>query len=202
MNEFIQSITSLDPIWVYVAIFFVAYIENLFPPAPSDILVVFGGAIAAMGKGHFVFAFIAGATGGTLGFMTMFTIGKWFGNRILEQGKIKFIKLDDLHKFEKWFTKWGFWLIAINRFLTGTRAVVSFFAGVAELDFTKTTLLSLFCSMLWYAILVFAGYTLGHNWQKVSDYLKSYSIIVTIIFILVIIGLLIRYYKKRRTNKL
>ena len=202
MNEFIQSITSLDPIWVYAAIFFVAYIENLFPPAPSDVLVVFGGAIAAMGKGHFVFAFIAGTIGGTLGFMTMFGIGKWFGNRILEQGKIKFIKLDDLHKFEKWFTKWGFWLIVMNRFLTGTRAVVSFFAGVSELDFTRTTLLSFVSSMVWYAILVFAGYTLGHNWLKVSDYLKSYSIIVTIFFILVIIGLLIRYYKKRRTNKL
>lgn len=201
MDEFIQSIAALDPMWIYATIFFVAFIENLFPPAPSDILVVFGGALAAMGKGHFIIAFIAGTAGGTLGFITMFGIGKWFGRKILEAGKIKFIRLDDLHRFEHWFAKWGFWLIAINRFLSGTRAIVSFFAGVSELDFKKTAILSFISSMLWYALLVYAGYSLGNHWDQVSDYLKSYSLVVTVLFISAVLIMLARYiYKKRRAS--
>ncbi|MBI4811186.1 MAG: DedA family protein [Ignavibacteriales bacterium] len=131
----------------------------------------------------------------------MFWIGKWFGRKILEAGKIKFIRLDDLHRLEHWFAKWGFWLIAINRFLSGTRAVVSFFAGVSELDFKKTAILSFISSMLWYALLVYAGYSLGNHWNQVGDYLKSYSLVVTVLFIIAVLLMLARYiYKKRRAS--
>ncbi|MBA4311320.1 MAG: hypothetical protein C0417_01700 [Chlorobiaceae bacterium] len=203
MEELIQIITKLDPAWIYFTIFIVAFIENIFPPAPSDILVVFGGALAGMEKGNFVFAFLAGALGGTLGFMVMYSIGKWFGHTILEKGKIKFIKLDGLHKFERWFQKWGFWLIIGNRFLSGTRAVVSFFAGVSELDFKRTTLLSLISSVLWYAILVYAGYSLGQHWEQVGNLLKTYTIGVTIAIILIGTLSAIHYFylRKRKNSK-
>jgi membrane protein DedA with SNARE-associated domain len=203
LEELIQTITKLDPAWIYFTIFVVAFIENIFPPAPSDILVVFGGALAGMEQGNFVFAFLAGAFGGTLGFMVMYTLGKWFGHSILEKGKIKFVKLDDLHKFERWFQKWGFWLIVGNRFLSGTRAVVSFFAGVSELDFKRTTVLSLISSILWYAILVYAGYSLGQHWEQVGSLLKTYSIAVTITIVLFGTLSTIRYFylRKRRNPK-
>lgn len=202
MNDLIQFLFTLDPYWIYTIIFLVAFIENIFPPAPSDVLVVFGGALAAMGKGHFLIAFLAGAVGGTLGFMVMYGIGKWFGRKILETGKLKFIKLDELHKFEHWFAAYGYWLIIANRFLTGTRAVVSFFAGISELDFTKTSILSFFSSMVWYIILVYAGYSLGKNWEKVGYYLKTYSIIIAILIIAIILIVLVRYLYKRHYRRI
>ncbi len=201
MNELIQFLSTLDPWWIYTIIFLVAFIENIFPPAPSDVLVVFGGALAAMGKGHFFIALLAGATGGTLGFMVMYGIGKWFGHKILETGKIKFIKLDELHKFERWFASYGYWLIIANRFLTGTRAVVSFFAGMSELDFTKTSVLSFLSSMVWYTILVYAGYSLGKNWERVGYYLKTYSIVISILVIGIVLILVVRYLYKRHQLK-
>lgn len=201
MNDFIHSLATLDPFWIYATIFVVAFIENLFPPAPSDVLVVFGGALAGMEKGHFLAAFFAGTLGGTLGFMVMFGIGKWFGRKILETGKIKFIKLETLHKFEKWFAKYGFWLIVGNRFLSGTRAIVSFFAGISELDFNKTTLLSFISSMMWYGILVYAGYSLGMHWEKIGYYLKSYSIAITVIGILLLTGAAARYLYQKMNKK-
>jgi membrane protein DedA with SNARE-associated domain len=105
VSEFFQSLTSLDPAWIYAVIFLMAYIENIFPPSPSDAVVVFGGALAAMEKGHFILALLAGTVGSTLGFMTMYGIGRWFGKRVIETGKIKFIKLDTLHRMEHWFQK-------------------------------------------------------------------------------------------------
>ena len=164
-------------------------------------LVVFGGALAGMEKGHFLAAFIAGTLGGTMGFMVMYGIGKWFGRRILETGRIKFIKLGTLHKFEKWFVHYGFWLIVGNRFLSGTRAIVSFFAGVSELDFKKTTMLSFISSMMWYGILVYAGYSLGTHWEKIGDYLKSYSIAITVLVILLVLGAALRYFYHKMKKK-
>lgn len=198
MNELFQTLLNLDPAWVYLAIFFVALIENLFPPAPSDVLVVFGGALAAMEKGNLLFAYFAGTIGSTCGFIVMFLIGKWFGERILEQGKIKFIKKEGLHKFEHWFQKYGFGLIVANRFLTGTRAIVSFFAGISELDFRITTILSFVSSSLWYGILIYAGYSLGQHWERIGLYLKTYSIAITILVTIFAVAILLRYMFKKK----
>jgi membrane protein DedA with SNARE-associated domain len=198
LNELFQTLLNLDPAWVYLAIFFVALIENLFPPAPSDVLVVFGGALAAMEKGNLLFAYFAGTIGSTCGFIVMFLIGKWFGERILEQGKIKFIKKEGLHKFEHWFQKYGFGLIVANRFLTGTRAIVSFFAGISELDFRITTILSFVSSSLWYGILIYAGYSLGQHWERIGLYLKTYSIAITILVTIFAVAILLRYMFKKK----
>ncbi len=193
LSDFLQSVSQLDPVWIYAVIFFVSFIENIFPPAPSDTLVVFGGALSAMGHGSFAATLIAGVAGSTVGFMTMYSIGRWFGKRILETGRLKFIPLDSIHKAEAWFSKYGDFMIIANRFLSGTRAVISFFAGVSQLNFTKTTILSFLSSLAWYTVLVYAGYALGHNWQNVFDYMSTYSAIVTGIIIILAVAFLIRY---------
>ena len=198
MNEFIQWLSQLDPLWVYAVIFSISFLENIFPPSPSDSIVVFGGALAAIGHGNFFFALFAGVAGGTFGFMTMYGIGKWFGRRIIETGKIKFLPLEDVHKVEQWFTKYGDWIIIANRFLSGTRAVISFFAGISQLNLIKTTILSFLSSLAWYTLLVYAGYSLGHNWIKIHGYLATYGKIITGILIVLFLIALIRFFIARR----
>lgn len=181
MEEFIQRIAQLDPFWIYLSIFAIAYIENLFPPAPSDTLIVFGGALSAMGQANAFITLLSCTTGSVFGFMTMYVIGRWIGRSIIEQGKLAFIPVERVHTVERWFVKYGFWLIIANRFLSGTRAVVSFFAGLSELDLFKTTLLSAVSSLAWYGILVYAGYSLGDNWELIGGYVSTYSKIITVI---------------------
>src|SRR6202008_4984466 len=106
-------------------------------------------ALGAMEKGNFMLALLAGAAGSTVGFMIMYIFGRWFGKKILDAGKMPFINLDTLHKLERWFVKYGYWLIVGNRFLSGTRAVVSFFAGISGLNLLKTTILSFISSVCW-----------------------------------------------------
>lgn len=201
MSSLFQSLTTLDPHWIYAVIFLVAFIENIFPPSPSDAIVVFGGALAGMEKGNFLAALASAAIGSTVGFMTMFLIGKWFGRKILETGKIKFIRPDVLHRSEAWFARYGYWLIVANRFLAGTRAVVPFFAGISVLDFTRTSVLSLVSSTLWYGILIYAGYSLGEHWEKVGFFLKTYSEAMTVLVVVVAVIIFVRYKQGRRSAK-
>lgn len=197
MEEFIQSLSEFDPLWVYIIIFCIAYIENILPPFPSDVVVVFGGSLVAIGKGSFLLALTSATAGSTLGFLTMFFIGKWFGRAILEQGKIPFISLDAFHKAERWFARYGYGLVVANRFLAGTRAVVSFFAGVSKLDTVKTTTLSFVSALVWNSILVYAGTSLGKNWQVVGLYLSTYSQVVTATVIVVVLFFILRYFYLR-----
>ena len=201
MQEFIISLAKLDPFWLYCSILFVAYIENLFPPSPSDAMIIFGGALAAMGTANEYLVLLSCAIGSTLGFMTMYSFGRWFGREKVEAGKIKFISLDTVHRLEAWFARYGYWVIIVNRFLAGTRAVVSLFAGMAELDLFTTTILSFVSSLAWYGLLVYAGYSLGDHWQSVGLYLLTYSKIATGVVWTILIAIFIRSYIKLNRSK-
>jgi membrane protein DedA with SNARE-associated domain len=130
----------------------------------------------------------------------MYMIGKWFGRHILEQRKLRFIPLDAVRKVEEWFRKYGYWVVVGNRFLTGTRAVVSFFVGMSELNPAKTVALSFLSALVWNTLLVSAGYGLGNNWERIGFYISAYSQVVTGIVIVAVIALAIRAFMKPKRN--
>lgn len=201
MEEFILSLQALDPLTICFVVFGMALVENLFPPSPSDIVVVFAGSLVGLGTVGFVAVLGSATAGGTAGFAAMYLIGRWFGRRILDRGKLRFLPKEGIEKVERWFVRYGYWLIVANRFLAGTRAVVSFFAGMSGLDLRRTTLLSLVSSLAWNAILVSAGYALGRNWSRIGFYLTTYSQIVTGLIAIVALILLVRYARQRNNGR-
>jgi membrane protein DedA with SNARE-associated domain len=201
LEDFILGLQSLDPVVIYLVVFSIAYIENIFPPSPSDLVVVFAGSLVGIHHIGPFWTLVAATAGSTLGFVTMYKIGDLFGDRILERGRIPFIPLPAVRKAEAWFTRYGYWLIIANRFLAGTRAVVSFFAGMSDLDIMKTTVLSFVSALVWNTILVSAGYFLGRNWQRIGFYLSTYGQIVTGIVVLVVLVLIAKYLYQQNTAK-
>jgi len=200
LEDLVLWLQSLDPLLIYIAVFFIAFIENVFPPSPSDLVVVFAGSLIGIGRVGFVETLLITTLGSTAGFVVMYKIGDWFGARIIEGGKIKFLPLEGVHKVESWFARYGYGIIIANRFLAGTRAVVSFFAGMSKLNLTKTTLLSFLSALAWNAILLTGGFFLGENWQDIDFYLSTYSKVVTGIVVIAIIVFVIRYVSMKNNK--
>lgn len=164
-------------------------------------MIVAGGYLVGVGNIDFTTTVLIATIGSTSGFMTMYKIGDWFGLRIIETGKLKFLPLESVHKVESWFRKYGYWLIIGNRFLSGTRAIVGFFAGMAEVKFVPTTILCFISALIWNGILIYAGTLLGENWESIGFYLKTYSQIVTgLIVIGLIAGFFVWHRKKGKKN--
>lgn len=197
MQEAFQYLSSIDPLYVYALVMGLALVENLFPPSPSDVMIVAAGTLVGMGHVSFIPSLLSATAGSTLGFMIMYKIGDWFGDHILEQGKIKFLPIEQVHRVERWFQQYGYMIIVINRFLTGTRAVVSFFAGMSELKLLPTTGLCFISALVWNAILILSGYYLGQNWDRISFFISTYSQIVTTIVVLVVLVWAARFVYKR-----
>lgn len=190
----------MNPVWVYCIVALIAYLENLFPPFPSDVAIVASASLIGFGTIDFLPLLVMTTVGSTLGFVTMYRIGDWFGDKILEVGKIPFIPIENVHKVETWFRKYGYWVIIANRFLAGTRAVVSFFAGMSELNLWKTTVLSFGSALLWNSVLILAGKTLGENWSSIAFYLETYSKAVTLIVLLAALIVIARYFYKNQQS--
>jgi membrane protein DedA with SNARE-associated domain len=197
----LTQFSDLTPFWIYLTIFFFSYIENLFPPSPSDLVVVIGGSLAGTGTISFIPLFFSATLGSLAGFLTAFLIGWQFDKKLVHSGKLKFITVQSIEKVETAFRKFGYYLIVVNRFLPGTRAVISFFAGMSRLNVNKTTLLSLISAGLWNAILIYLGIAFGKNVDLVDGYLKNYSNIVLIITGVVILFFVLKYFiTKRKTQ--
>lgn len=197
METLVAYLEQIGPLWVYFAIFMIAFIENIFPPSPSDVLIVAGGYLVGIGHIDFITTLLIATAGSTTGFMSMYKIGDWFGLKIIETGKIKFLPLDSIHRVEAWFRRYGYWLIIVNRFLTGTRAIVGFFAGMSEVKFWPTSILCFVSALLWNGILIYAGTILGENWDSIGLYLTAYSQIVIVILVTgILISIILWYHRK------
>ena len=201
LQEIISYISTLDPALIYVALFFFAFIENIVPPSPSDFVVLFGATLIANSTLGFIPILILTSVGSSLGFIVMYLIGEFLGEKLLRSGKFKFIKQESLDKADHFFHKYGYNIILVNRFLPGTRAVVSFFSGVHKLKPMRTFIYAGVSSFVWNAILIFLGIQLGNNLELVDKYLSDYSQIILAITAVVIIIVLIRFWMKKKKSK-
>ena len=198
MESIIRELLQTNPLWIYVFACLVADVENIFPPFPSDVAIVAVGSLVGAGSVNYFAALVCSSIGSTLGFITMYTVGGWFGRRIVERGKIRFLPLDQVHKVESWFHKYGYWIVVGNRFFSGTRAVVSFFSGMSSLSLTICAVLSFLSALVWNGILLFGGKMMGENWRTILIFLEAYGKAATSLVILLVLLFLARYIYRRQ----
>jgi membrane protein DedA with SNARE-associated domain len=198
IEELLARISGLTPILIYILLFTFAYVENLFPPSPSDMVIVIGGSLIGTGYLSFVPALVFSTGGSTAGFLTAFAIGWQLDKKLLHSGKLKFITVEAVERVENAFRKFGYYLIVANRFLPGTRAVISFFGGMSRLNVHKTLILSALSSLLWNIVLLYLGIMFGKNVGVVDKYLKTYSNIVVAVSVAVVVFFVVRYFINKK----
>jgi len=199
-EDILTRIATFPPFWIYITLFFFAFVENIFPPSPSDVLLVVGGTLIGTGAVSFILALAFSTLGSITGFMLMFYIGSTVDKKLIHSGRFKHIPVSSIDKVEKWFRKYGYFIIVANRFMPGTRAVISFFAGISNLEPKKTTLLCFVSALAWNVIMLYLGFIFGNNVSKVDEYLTTYTNIVIAVTIIVVLFFILRlFFRKRKT---
>lgn len=199
MLEQIIDVLSGLPSWgVVVAAFAITYLENVLPPSPSDVLLVFIGTLVGVGSAGFGLTLLGATTGSVAGFYTMFVIGRIFGDRIMQSRIAKLFPLDALVRAEQWFQRWGYYVIVVNRFMSGTRSVISLFAGMSHLEPMRTTVLCAVSALVWNSLLLYAGTALGRNWRVVESYFHTYGVAITTVLCLLVAGIILRIVLRKR----
>ncbi|MBU3678425.1 MAG: DedA family protein [Candidatus Kapabacteria bacterium] len=180
MIESLITLLQSFPTWALVVTAFgVAYVENLFPPSPSDVLMVFIGSLVGMGLGDFSTFLISSTLGSIGGFCTAYLLGRRYGEAIADSPLVPFITREMLVRVEKLFDRYHGLIIIANRFLAGTRAVVAFAAGVVRLPLPRTLAYSAVSALAWNAVLLWIGTTVGQRWRDVEGYLTAYGWVIT-----------------------
>ncbi|MDR3668371.1 MAG: DedA family protein [Ignavibacteriaceae bacterium] len=202
IEHILNYIAQLTPFWLLVVLTFFSYFENIFPPSPSDLVVVVGGSLIGKGVISFLPTLTLTTLGSIAGFMTIYYIGSTLDKKVVKAHKLKFIPTDGIEKVESWFAKYGYWLILANRFMPGTRSVISLFTGLSELKVKRTTVLCTLSALGWNAIILYMGMIFGSNVKKVDHLLETYSDIVLAITAIAVVLFFVRFFiqKKKKQN--
>lgn len=200
-EQILNSVSSLSPLIIYLLIFIMPFVENIFPPSPSDAIVIVCASLIPLGTIHFVPALILSTLGSEIGFMVLYYLGTQVDKKVIHAGKFKFLSKNGLIKAEEWYNKYGNSILIINRFLPGIRPVLAFFAGLSEVSLQKTIIFSLISAVLWNSLTLYLGIVFGNNIERIDRFLFQYSRITIIILIVGAIIFLIRYLYQKKKNK-
>lgn len=189
----------------YVGIALLMFLENLFPPIPSELIMPLAGFTIAQGKMDFSLAIAAGVIGTMFGAIPWYYAGLVLGERRLSNladryGKWMGISGNDIEKSTVWFAKYGNKAVFLGRLVPGIRTLISIPAGLSKMPLLPFAIYSTVGTTLWVSLLTYAGYALGKNYALIDDYLGPVSKIVLGILIISLIGFVIfRNSKKAKS---
>ena len=181
LSEITQQITSLIGDHGLYAVFVLMAIDAVLPAA-SELVMVYGGALAAgaFAGRRLLFgepiesglkAYLAIALAGTLGYLVGalggWAIGLYGGRPYLERhGRWLHLSHERLARAERWFDRWGDWAVFLGRITPVARSFVSIPAGVFRTPLGRYTRRTLVGSAIWAFALAGIGWALGANWEK------------------------------------
>lgn len=175
LYDIVAWMEGLPPLLIYGTILAIAYIENVIPPIPGDMIVVFGGYLVGLGRVDFIPVVLLATVGGALGFLTMYRIGGRIGERVLDRERMRWIPKESVHRVRRWLHRYGYGVVAANRFLSGARSVISLMVGVAEMPLAPVALWATVSAAIWTTLLTYLGYVVGDQWEVVGIYLRKYG---------------------------
>lgn len=204
MQQFILHIIEQ---FGYLGVFFLILLENVFPPIPSEVILLFSGFFSTYTNLSVLYMIVASTLGSFLGAIILYYIGKIFNKERLKKivngrlGKILFLKEKDIDKADEWFDNKGNKSVFFCRFVPIVRSLISIPAGMSEMPMGKFIIYTICGSMIWNTVLICLGYRLGSNWEYVLTILDKYQMVVIVILVIIFGYVIIKFYRKKRKSK-
>ncbi len=168
LDTLLNWLSSAPHAAIYAVLGFAAALENVVPPVPADVVVVFGGVLAGRGGANPWLVFLAVWLFNVAGALFVYAIGRRYGAAFFagRWGRM-LLRPHQLEELDGFYHRFGTGIIFVSRFLPMLRAVVPVFAGVSRLGVVRTALPIAAASALWYGGLVYLGTAAGRNWHEV-----------------------------------
>ncbi|MEB3166391.1 MAG: DedA family protein [Cyanobacteriota bacterium] len=209
LPEMIGAAVEANPGSGYAAIFAAMFLENLFPPIPSELIMPLGGFYVQQGKLALLPVVLAGLLGTVIGALPWYGIGRLVNEERIEQwlarhGRWIGISPQELHRSRTWFNRHGTALVFWGRLVPGIRTLISVPAGIEMMPFVPFLIWTTAGSLIWTLLLTVAGLLMGESYSKVELWIEPVAKLIKVLLVVAVLGSLtwlgLRTWKKRRDS--
>lgn len=167
----------------YPGIALLMFLENIFPPIPSELIMPLAGYATSVSELSFWGIVAAGTLGSVVGALPLYDLGKLVGQERLmawtdRYGRWFAMSGTDITRSGDWFDRHGQATVLVCRLVPGVRSLISIPAGVAAMPMLPFLCYSAIGAGLWTALLAFAGRLLGRNYERVNTLLGPVAYVV------------------------
>ena len=191
----------------YLGIFLLIFIENVFPPIPSEAVLLFGGALTVSAAMNIPYTVIAATVGSLAGAVVLYLVGHALQaerlKRLLEgkTGRILHLRPEHVDQAGAWFARYEGKAVLICRCIPVVRSLISVPAGFAGMRMIPFLLLTFLGSAVWNTILVCLGAALGNAWETALPYLKRYVYFAVAVFVVIALAAVVVFLVRRKRAK-
>jgi membrane protein DedA with SNARE-associated domain len=169
---------------------FLMFLENVFPPIPSELIMPLAGYSAAKGEANIVLVILAGTIGSLAGAFFWYGVGRLFDHERTKafadrHGRILTMTRAELTKADDWFDAYGQYAVLFGRLIPTVRTLISIPAGLSEMPVARFLIYSGIGTAIWTTLLALFGYAVGSRYSELEDWLDpmSYAVIALIVVI-------------------
>jgi membrane protein DedA with SNARE-associated domain len=171
----------------YAGIAALTFLEHVFPPIPSEVVIPLSGFVAAGGELRLALVIAAGTAGSLAGATAWYWAGRRIGEErvrawVSRHGKWLTVSARDLDHAQQWFRRRGNAAVFLGRLIPGVRTFVSLPAGFTAMPVAPFLLYSALGTLLWTAALAYAGLVLQANFTIVRDYVDNVTSVLLGLF--------------------
>ena len=187
----------------YVGVAGLTFLENIFPPIPSELVIPLAGFVAARGDLHVGVVIVAASAGSLAGAAVWYEAGRRIGEARLRawvgrHGRWLTLSPNDVDRAQSWFRRHGPAAVLFGRLMPGVRTFVSLPAGFSAMPRAPFLLYSALGTAVWTAALAYAGVALQANFTRVGDYV---NVVTDVLLAAMGVMLLTRYLRCWRESR-
>ncbi|MBG6055814.1 membrane protein DedA with SNARE-associated domain [Salinibacterium sp. CAN_S4] len=178
------------------------FIETVFPPIPSEVILPLAGVLAQQGRLNMALIIVTSTLGAYLGSLVLYALGAKLGveRSIRWLSKLPLVDREDFEKATDWFTRHGRPAVFFGRFIPGIRSLISIPAGAAGMPLLTFTIFTVAGSAIWNGLLIGLGAALGTQYHLIDEYSSYLNYAVYAAFAGIIVWLVIRRVRRRRVS--
>jgi membrane protein DedA with SNARE-associated domain len=186
----------------YVGVFLLMFLETVFPPIPSEVIMPIAGLRAAQGPMNLPGVILSGTTGAMMGNFFWYAAARVIGLdrfRPFIERHGRWLTMDwyDVEKAERLFGRYGAPIVFVGRMLPTIRSIVSIPAGLLKMRIRSFLIWSTIGTAAWSSALAAAGWALGQRFPEIEKILGPLS---TGIIALIVLGYLWRQLTWRKRH--
>ena len=187
----------------YVAVFLLMLAESACIPIPSEVIMLFGGALAAGAYpgAHptLIGIVVAGVLGNVAGSYIAWAVGRYAGQPAVRRWGRRFgVRGHDIDRATAWFDRYGSAAVLFGRMVPVVRTFISLPAGFAGMPAGRFGLFTTLGCIPWTAALGIAGYALGANWQHIANDFHGPTYAIAGIVVVALVVAVVLYFRRRR----